>query len=95
MFFIVPNSFIKQELEGCCMHTCSVASVVSDSVTLWTVVGQSPLFMGFSRQEYWSGLPRPPADDLHNPGMKPTSAMFPAVQASSLPLSHQGNPKDC
>ena len=37
-----------------------VGSVVFDSVTPWTVAGQTPLSMGFSRQEYWSGLPCPP-----------------------------------
>ncbi|ELR52688.1 hypothetical protein M91_13299, partial [Bos mutus] len=34
---------------------------------------QSPLSMGFSRQEYWCGLPRPPPGDLPNPGIKPPS----------------------
>ena len=33
-------------------------------VTLWTVARQAPLSMGFSRQEHWSGLPRPPPGDL-------------------------------
>ena len=45
--------------------------------------------MGFSRQEYWSGLPCPPPGDLPDPGIKPVS---PAAQADSLPLSHQGSP---
>ena len=40
---------------------------------LRTVAGQAPLSMGFSRQEYWSGLPFPPPGDLPNPGIKPTS----------------------
>ena len=39
-------------------------SVMSDSVTPWTVVHQAPLFMGFSRQEYWIGLLCPPPEDL-------------------------------
>ena len=39
-------------------------------VTLWTLVLQAPLFMGFSRQEYWSGFPCPPPGDLSNPGIK-------------------------
>ena len=43
------------------------------------------LSMGFSRQEYWSGLPFPPAADLPNPGIKPTSPVSPALQADSLP----------
>ena len=38
-----------------CVHACLVASVMSDSVTPWTVAHQAPLSMGFSRQEYWSG----------------------------------------
>ena len=48
--------------------------------TLWTVAWQAPLSMGFSRQEYWSGLPCPPQGDLPDPGIEPepmclTSAM--------------------
>ena len=53
--------------------------------TLQTVVHQAPLSLGFSRQEYWSGLPFCPPGDLLNPGIKPTS---PALRADSLPLSH-------
>ena len=49
---------------------------------------QAPLSMEFSRQEYWSGLPCPPAGDLPNPGIKPRS---PALQADSL--SHQESPR--
>ena len=48
------------------------------SVTLWTVAHQAPLFMGFSMQEYWSGLPCPPPGDLPDPGIEPTSLMSPA-----------------
>ena len=48
---------------------------------LWAVVHQVPLSMGFSRQEYWSGLPFPPPEDLPNPGIKLRS---PALQADSL-----------
>ena len=54
-------------------------SIVSDSVTLWTVAHQAPLSMKFSRQESWSGLPFPPPGDLPNPGVKPVSLMFPAL----------------
>ena len=42
-------------------------------VTLWTVVCQAPLPVGFSRQEYWRGLPCPPPGDLPSPGIEPTS----------------------
>ena len=50
--------------------------------TLWTVACQPPLSIGFSRQEYWSGLPCPPLGDLPDPGIKPR---FPALQEDSLP----------
>ena len=55
-------------------------------VTLWTVANQAPPPMGFSRQEYWSGLPFPSPDDLPDPGIKPGS---PALQADSLPSESQ------
>ena len=50
--------------------------------------------MGFSRQEYWSGLPCSPPGDLPDPGIKPTSLspMSPALQMNSLSLSQGGNP---
>ena len=46
---------------------------MSDSATIWTVIHQSPLSLGFSRQEYWSRLPCPPPGDLPSPGIKPAS----------------------
>ena len=60
--------------------------------TLWTVARQAPLFMGFSRQEYWSGLPWSPPGDLPDPGIEPMSLMPPALQAGSLPLAPHGKP---
>ena len=50
-------------------------------MTLWTVARQVPLSVGFSRQEYWSGLPFPSPGDLPNPGIEAGS---PALQADSL-----------
>ena len=41
-------------------ESCEIALVVSASATLWTTARQAPLFLGFSRQDYWSALPRPP-----------------------------------
>ena len=62
---------------------------------LWTVACQAPLSMGFSRQEYCSGLPCPPPRDLPNPGIKP--AVSPPSSALQvyfcLPLSHPGSPR--
>ena len=57
-------------------------------VTPWTVAHQAPLSMGFSRQEYWSGLPFPSPGDLLEQGMEP---MSPVLQVDALPLSHLGN----
>jgi len=48
-------------------------------VTPWTVACQAPLSVGFSRQEYWSGLPFPPPGDLPNPGIEPISPVSPAL----------------
>ena len=58
-------------------------------MTLWTVVHQASLSTGFSRPEYWSGLPCPPPGDLPNPGIEPNS---PTLQADSLPSEPPGKP---
>ena len=50
-------------------------------LTPWTIAHQAPLSMGFSRQEYWSGLPIPSPGNLPDPGIEPGS---PALQADSL-----------
>ena len=47
--------------------------------TLWTVACWAPLSMGFSGQEYWSGLPCPPPGDLPHPGMEPSSLASPVL----------------
>ena len=64
-------------------HRCCFSDAFA---TPRTVAHQAPLSMGFSRQEYWSGLPCPPPGDLPDPGIKAS------LQVDSLPLSHQGNP---
>ena len=63
------------------MHACilSCFSCVQLSVTPWTIARQAPLSMGFSRQEYWSGLPCPFPRDLPDPGTEPESLMSPAL----------------
>ena len=52
-----------------------------------TVACQAPLPMGFSRQEYWSGLPCPPPGNLPIPGIEPMSPTSPALVGGSLPLT--------
>ena len=49
------------------------AKLLQSGPTLWTVARQAPLSMGFSRHEYWSGLPFSPPGDLPNPGVEPGS----------------------
>ena len=75
------------------VSTPTITSLLSASVqtcrlflTICIVARQSPLSMGFSRQEYWSGWPFSPRRDLTDPGIRPAS---PAPQADTLPLSHQ------
>ena len=64
-------------------------SVVSDSLRPHELAHQAPLSMGFSRQEYWSGLPCPPPRDPPNPGIELRS---PTLQADSLPSEPPGKP---
>ena len=75
------------------MRVCvCVCSAVSDSVIPWTVALQAPLSMGFSREDYWSGLPFPLPGDLPDPGIEHMSPVDPALQVDSLSLSHLGSP---
>ena len=66
-----------------------VAKSCPTLTTPWTMACQAPLSMGFSREEYWSGLPFPLPGDLPNPGVEPGS---PALQAGSLPAEPSGKP---
>ena len=76
----------KLAMLSCFNHVCLF-------VILWTVACQAPLSMGFSRQEYWSGLLCPLPGDLPHPGIKAPSLMAPALQAGSLPLGTPGKPQ--
>ena len=85
-FLSFPSSWV-------CVCVCVCAlSHAQLFATLWTVAHQAPLSIGFTRQEYWSGLPSPPAEDLPNPGIEPASPLASALQADSLPLSYWGSP---
>ena len=78
--FLFPQA-VQCLTDTCvCVCVCVSRSVVSDSVTPWSVARQAPLSMEFSRQEYWSWLPFPSPGDLPDPGMEPRS---PALQADS------------
>ena len=76
-----PNSWssVLPFLVAICVCMRSCFSCVWLFATLWTVAHQAPLSMGFSRQEYWSGLPCPSPGDLPGPGIKPVSLMCAAL----------------
>ena len=71
--FLVGKFWLKT--EHCLQYVVKVKSLshVRLFVTPWTVAHQAPLSMGFSRQEYWSGLPFPSPGDLPDPGIEPRS----------------------
>ena len=68
---ILANNIMKVKVKS--------LSRVRLFATPWTVAHQAPLSMGFSRQEYWSGLPCPPPGDLPYPGIEPMSPASPAL----------------
>ena len=70
--------------------TKSCPTLAPTLATSQTVAHKIPLFMGFSRQEYWSGLPFLSPEDLPNPGNKPVT---PALQAASLLSQSPEKPK--
>ena len=76
-------------VHGICFSSSSlVAKLCLTLVTPWMIALQVPLSVGFSRQEFWSGLPFPSPGDLPNPGIEPGS---PALQSDSLWTELQGN----
>ena len=77
--FSVANEAVKAKPLSC----------VRLFVTLWTEAYQVPPSVGFSRQEYWSGLPFPSPEDLPAPGIEPRS---PALQADTLTSESPGKP---
>ena len=88
--------FLRYNAIAHFVHACSVALAMSNSVTLWTTACQAPLSLGFSRQEYRSGLPCPSPGDLPHPGMEPKS---PAIAAVAVFVSQScptlGDPMNC
>ena len=78
-----------------CIYVCcavlSCFNHVQLFATLWTVAHQAPLSMGFSRQEFWSGLPFPPPGDLPDPGIKPTPPASPALADRFFTTEPSGN----
>ena len=88
----VHNSEAWELAAWPCTGARSLKSHVTLSATPWTAALQAPLSMRFPRQEYWSGLPFSPPEDLPDPRIKPTSPEAPALQAASLPPKPPGKP---
>ena len=80
-------TFIAQFFYFWNMCVLSHFSHVQLFVTLWTIACQAPLFMGFSRQEYWSGLPCLPLGNLPDSGIKPASLISPALAYGFLTIN--------
>ena len=90
MFFNKYTRSRKVLMSSLIFNVCTYVKVVSCVqvfATPWTVAHQATLSMGFSRQEYWSGLPFPSPGDLPKPGIEP---MSPTLQANSLPSEPPG-----
>ena len=86
LLFLLDASFWGRERKKVKVKLLSCVPFLG---TPWTVAYQAPLSMGFSRQEYWSGLPFPSPRDLPDPGTEPAS---PHCRQTLYHLSHQGNP---
>ena len=76
------------------VHACLVTQscLTLCDPTPWTVARQAPLYMGFSRQEYWSGLPFPTPGDLLDQGIKPMSPASPALAGGFFTTVPLGKP---
>ena len=75
-------------MNGPRQYRACVLSCIQLFAIPWIVAHQAPLYMEFSRQEYWSGLPFPSPGDLPNPGIKPR---YPTLQADILLSLPQAN----
>ena len=75
-----------------CARMLSCFSCVRLCAALWTLACRAPPSLGFSRQEFWSGLPCPPSGDLPDPGIKPASHFSCIGRPGFLPLCHLGSP---
>ena len=84
--------FVGEKFKECLWSKVKSLSYVWLFATPWTVAYEAPPSLGFSRQEYWSGLPFPSPGDIPNPGIEPGS---PLLQADTLPSEPPGKLKEC
>ena len=83
--FLCKNYTVSPDLTSCVQSLSHVLLIV----TPWAVAHQASLSMGFSKQEYWSGLPFPSPGGLPDPGIKPTSHSAPAIESVMPSVQHQ------
>ena len=88
---LLPIKQFSPILLYLCVHAQPPQSC-STLCDLWAIAHQASVSPGFSRQEYWSGLPCLLPGNLPNPGIEPRSPVYPALQMDSLLLSNQGSP---
>jgi len=96
MLFVTFLSLVENLISSFLGEECKVVCVLSRVqvfATPWTVAHQAPLSMGFSRQEFWIGLPFPPSGDLPDPVIEPLSLeVLHCRWILYQSLSHQGIP---
>ena len=88
-FFVTAASTILTNIYSLYCVCVQSLSRVQLFVTLWTIAHEVPLSMGFSQQEYWSGLPFSSSRGSSNPGMEPSSPSSPSLPVDCLPLYHR------
>ena len=81
------HGLTELHIEHVYVLVCSGSRRVRLFATTWTAAHQAPLSTGFSRQEYWRGLPFPSPGDLTNPGIKPVSPLFPVLAGKFFPTA--------
>ena len=82
----LPEHVTRNENEMLVAQSCPFSGIP------WTVACQAPLSMGFSREEYWSGLSFPPPGDLPDPRIKPMSLAAPALADRFFTTESPGKP---
>ena len=82
---VIDSTTISTTSSRCALHVLGRFSHVRLFATPWVIAHQTPLSMGFTRPEYWSGLPCPPPGDLPNAGIESLSLMSPALQVGFYP----------
>ena len=88
----LPMNHLGSPFIAAQLSSAQSLSCVQLFATPWTVACQAPLSMGFSRHEYWSGLPCPPPGDLPGPGIKPTPPVSPVLAGRFFTTEPPGKP---